>query len=65
MRKYYTEQREKRKAKEKLSRSGPPSEKELVSSVRKEMQMREKFKTTYNTDDINITDGTINYNETN
>tara|TARA_R100001163_G_scaffold60195_1_gene49319 strand:+ start:743 stop:1000 length:258 start_codon:yes stop_codon:yes gene_type:complete len=27
--------------------------------------MREKFKTTYNTDDINITDGTINYNETN
>ena len=27
--------------------------------------MREKFKTTYITDDINITDGTINYNETN
>ena len=45
MRKYYTEQRDKRKEKEKLSRSGPPSEKELVSSVRREMQMREKFKT--------------------
>ena len=27
--------------------------------------MREKFKTIYNTDDINIADGTINYNETN
>ena len=27
--------------------------------------MREKFKSTYNTDDINIADGTINYNETN
>ena len=27
--------------------------------------MREKFKSIYNTDDINISDGTINYNETN
>ena len=27
--------------------------------------MRDKFKTTYSTDDINISDGTINYNETN
>ena len=45
MRKYYAEQKEKRKAKEKLTRSGPPSEKELVSSVRREMQSREKFKT--------------------
>ena len=27
--------------------------------------MRDKFKTTYNTDDINIADGSINYNETN
>ena len=27
--------------------------------------MREKFKTIYNTDDINVADGTINYNETN
>jgi len=27
--------------------------------------MREKFKTTYSTDDINIADGSINYNETN
>ena len=27
--------------------------------------MRDKFKTNYGTDDINISDGTINYNETN
>ena len=27
--------------------------------------MRDKFKTTYSTDDINISDGTINYNEPN
>ena len=27
--------------------------------------MRDKFKTTYGTDDINIADGSINYNETN
>tara|TARA_R110002012_G_scaffold5796_1_gene26877 strand:- start:271 stop:549 length:279 start_codon:yes stop_codon:yes gene_type:complete len=27
--------------------------------------MRENFKTIYNTDDINIADGTIKYNETN
>jgi len=27
--------------------------------------MREKFKSNYDTDDINISDGTINYNETN
>ena len=27
--------------------------------------MRDKFKTTYSTDDINISNGTINYNETN
>ena len=27
--------------------------------------MREKFKTTYDTDDINIADGSIKYNETN
>jgi hypothetical protein len=27
--------------------------------------MRGKFKTAYNTDDINIADGSINYNETN
>ena len=27
--------------------------------------MREKFKTIYSTDDINIADGSINYNETN
>jgi len=27
--------------------------------------MREKFKSTYNTDDINISDGSIKYNETN
>ena len=27
--------------------------------------MRDKFKTTYSTDDINIADGSINYNETN
>ena len=27
--------------------------------------MRENFKTTYSTDDINIADGSINYNETN
>ena len=27
--------------------------------------MRDKFKTAYGTDDINIADGSINYNETN
>ena len=27
--------------------------------------MRDKFKSTYGTDDINISNGTINYNETN
>ena len=27
--------------------------------------MRDTFKSTYNTDDINISDGTIKYNETN
>ena len=27
--------------------------------------MRDKFKTTYGTEDINIADGSINYNETN
>ena len=27
--------------------------------------MRDKFKTTYSTDDINISDGTINYNDSN
>ena len=27
--------------------------------------MRDKFKTTYGTEDINIVDGSINYNETN
>tara|TARA_R100001015_G_C4622206_1_gene179583 strand:+ start:769 stop:1521 length:753 start_codon:yes stop_codon:yes gene_type:complete len=39
------ELKRKAEAKKNLSKSGPPSEKELVSSVRREMQMREKFKT--------------------
>lgn len=39
------ELKRKTEAKKNLSKSGPPSEKELVSSVRREMQMREKFKT--------------------
>ena len=36
------ELKRKSEAKKNLSKSGPPSEKELVSSVRREMQMREK-----------------------
>ena len=39
------ELKRKAEAKKNLSKSGPPSKKELVSSVRREMQMREKFKT--------------------
>ena len=37
-----------------------------LSKLNEELNlMRDAFKSTYNTDDINISDGTIKYNETN